>query len=128
MGHPGGRHPLGHGPADHVTRGQLVDEPLTGGVAQQRPVAPQGLRQQRPGHGRVVEGRRVELEELDVGHGHGGPQGHGDTVAGGLHRVGGHGVELTGPAGGQHHVTGTHVAHVAVGVDGHARPRSARLR
>ena len=67
-------------------------------------MAPQRLGQQRPGHGRVVQGRRVELDELDVGHRHAGPQGHGHPVAGGLGRVGGHGEELAGAPGGQHHV------------------------
>ncbi len=36
---PLGRHALGHGPADHVPRGQLVDEALPVGVPQQGPVA-----------------------------------------------------------------------------------------
>ena len=58
----------GHGPADHVARRQLVDEPLARRVAQQRPVAAQRLGQQRPGHGRMVQRGRVELDELDVGH------------------------------------------------------------
>ena len=42
-------------------------------VAQQRAVAAQGLGEQRPGHGRVVQRRRVELHELDVGRGHARP-------------------------------------------------------
>ena len=48
-------HPVGHGPADHVPGGQLVDEPLALGVAEQRAVAAQRLGQQRPGHGRMVQ-------------------------------------------------------------------------
>ena len=42
-------HPVGHGPADDVARRQLVDEALALGVAQQRPVAAQGLGQQAAG-------------------------------------------------------------------------------
>ena len=38
-------------------------------------------------------------ERLDVGHGHAGPQGHGDAIAGRLGRVGGDGEELAGAAG-----------------------------
>ena len=104
--HPLEPHPFGHGPADHVPRGQLVDEPLAVGVAQEGPVAPQGLGQQRAGHGRMVEGGGVELHELDVGHRHPGPQGHGQPVGGGLGRVGGHREQLAGPAGGEHGVGG----------------------
>ena len=57
-----------------------------------------------PGHLRVVQGGRVELHELDVGHRRAGPQGHGDAVAGALDRVGRDREELAGPAGGQQHV------------------------
>ena len=64
---------------------------------QQGPVAAQGLRQQGPGHGGMVQGGRVELEELDIGHGHPGPQGHGDPVAGRLGGVGRDRVQLTRP-------------------------------
>ena len=98
------RHAVGHGPAHDVARGELVDEPLALGVAQQRPVAPQRLGQQGPGHGGMVQRRRVELEELEVGHRHPGPQGHGDPVPGGLGRVGRHRVELARAPRGQHHL------------------------
>ena len=92
------------------------------GVAQQGAVAPQGLGQQRAGHGRVVQGGRVELHELDVGHRHPGPEGHGQAVGGGLGRVGGHREQLAGAAGGQHGVGGPHLDHPAVGAEGaHAR-------
>src|SRR3712207_7374898 len=47
--------------------------------SQQGPVAPKRLGQERPGHGRVVQGGGVELHELDVGHRHAGPHGHGHT-------------------------------------------------
>ena len=120
---PARRHPLGHGPAHHVAGGQLVDEPLAVGVAEQRPVAAQRLGQQRPGHGRMVQRGRMELEELDVGHRHAGPQGHGDAVAGGLGRVGGHGEELAGAAGGQHDVAGPHLDRPARRGRGPRTPR-----
>ena len=103
---PCGRHPFGHGPADHVPRGQLVDEALALGVAEEGAVPPQGLGEQGAGHGRVMQGGGVELHELDVGHRHTGPQGHGQAVGGGLGRVGGHREELARPAGGQHGVGG----------------------
>ena len=103
-------HAGGDGPAHLVARQQLVDEAVALGVAEQRAVAAQRLRQQRPGHGRVVERGRVELLELDVGHGHAGPDGHGHAVAGGLGRVGGDGEELAEAAGGQEHVGGPHLA------------------
>ena len=69
-------------------------------------MAPQRLGQQRPGPGRVVQRRRVELDELEVGHRDAGPQGHGDAVAGGLGRVGGDREQLAGAAGGQQDVAG----------------------
>ena len=77
-------------------------------VPQHGALAPQRLRQQRPGHGRVVEGRGVELHELDVGHGRAGRQGHRHPVAGGQRRVGGDGEQLAGAAAGQHDVAGPH--------------------
>src|SRR5579875_2871570 len=54
-------------PAHDVARRQLVDEALPVPVTQHGPVAPEGLREERARHHRVVEGRRVELHELDVG-------------------------------------------------------------
>ena len=84
----------------------------------------QRLGQQGPGHGRVVQRRRVELEELDVGHRHPGPQGHGDAVAGGLERVGRDRVELARAAGGQHHLAGPDLAAVPSG--SRAPPRAQR--
>ena len=109
-----------------VARRQLVDEPLAPGVAQQRPVAPERLRQQRPGHLGVVEGGGVELDELEVGHGHAGPQGHGHAVAGGLGRVGGDGVELARAARGQQRVPGPHLAAHARRVERPRRPGTGR--
>ncbi len=105
---------------DTSSRGrQLVDEALTPGVAQQGTVAPQGLRQQRPRHRRVVQGGGVELHELDVGHRGAGPQGHGHAVARALDRVGRHREQLPGAAGGQQHVVGPDDPAAAVGAEGH---------
>ncbi len=83
-----------HGPADDVAGRQLVDEALAVPVAQQGAVAAQRLGEQRPGHGRVVQRGRMELDELDVGRRHPGAQRHGHAVAGGLGRVGGDREEL----------------------------------
>jgi hypothetical protein len=91
-------------------------------------VAAQRLGQQRPGHGRMVQRGRVELDELDVGRRHPGPQRHGHAVAGGLGRVGGHREELAGPAGGQHHVVGPHLDRPPSGQGQHARQRPPSTR
>jgi hypothetical protein len=93
----------------HVARLQLVDEALTGGVAQQGAVPAQRFGEERSGHGVDGEGGGVELGELDVGHRHPRAQRHGDAVAGGLDRIGGDGVELAGAAGGHQHVGGPHL-------------------
>ena len=82
-------------------------------VAQERAVAAQRLGQQGPGHGGVVQRRRVELHELDVGGRHAGPQRHGHAVAGRLGRVGGDREELAGSTGGQHDVVGPHLDRAA---------------
>ena len=124
---PLGVHALGHGPAHHVPRRQLVHEPLAPGVPQQGAVAPQRLGEQRAGHGRMVQGGRVELHELDVGHRDPGPQRHGQPVAGGLGRVGGDREDLPGAPGGQHGVGGPHLDDAAVGVEGHHPPAPAAL-
>ena len=99
-------HPGGHRPG-HVVAGQeLVDELVAVPVPQQRPVTPEGLGEQRPWHLRVVQGRGVELDELEIGQHRPRPPGHRDPVAGGLGGVGGHGVDLTGTTRGQQRVPG----------------------
>ena len=103
-----------HGLADHVPRRELVDEPLTLGVAEEGAMSPQGLGEQGPGHRRVVQSGRVELHELDVGDERPGPQGHGQAVTGGLDGVGGHREQLAGAAGGQNRVGGPHLDQAAV--------------
>ena len=60
----------------------------------------------------------MELHELHIGHRHPGPQGHGQTVAGGLGRVGGHREELPDATGGQHGVAGPHLHHPPTVVEG----------
>ena len=60
-------HARGHRSGDRVPRQQLVDEPFAFGVAQQRTVTAERLREQRPRHRRMVQRRRMELDELDVG-------------------------------------------------------------
>ena len=99
-------HARGDRPGHDVAGQQLVDEALAVGVAEQRAVAPQRLRQQRPRHRGVVQRGRVELEELEVGDGHPGPERHGDAVAGGHDRVRRDREQLARPAGGEQHVCG----------------------
>ena len=115
--------PRGDGPGHLVPGQELVDEPLAVGVADQRPVAAQRLRQQRPGHRRVVERGRVELHELDVGDGRAGAEGHGDAVAGRQGGVGRHGEALPGAAGGDDRVAGSDLGRRPVG-----RPRRHAYR
>ena len=55
-----------------------------------------------------MQGRRVELHELEVGHGRAGRHRHGDTVAGGQRRIGRHRIQLPGAAAGQDDVAGPH--------------------
>ncbi len=121
-----------HGPRDDVAGQELVHEPLAVGVADQGAVSAERLGQQRPGHRGVVQRRRVELHELDVGHRHAGPQGHGDAVARGLGRVGGDGEELSGPAGGDERVRRPDLAPDAVAAEGgdapHRPPSTRRSR
>ena len=69
--------------------------------------------------------RRVELDELDVGHHRAGAQRRGHAVAGGDRRVGRRGVDLSDSAGGQHDGTRhgrTDAVHLALtdDVQGHA--------
>ena len=118
---------------DDDVAGSEVGQRVLGGheghaglVAQRRALAPQRLRQQRPGHRRVVQRRRVELHELDVGHGRAGRQRHGDAVAGGQRRVGGDREQLPGAAAGQHHVRGPRGGTVRRCRRGPRRPGSAR--
>ena len=60
------------------------------------PRGPAGPRRGAAGAWPGGAGPWVELDELDVGHRHPGPQGHGHAVAGGLGRVGGHREQLAG--------------------------------
>ncbi len=125
---PLGAHALGHRAADHVPRGELVDEALAPGVPQQGPVAAERLGEQRAGHRRMVERGRVELHELDVGDGDTCPQGHGQPVAGGSGRVGGHREELARPAGREHGVRGPDLDEPPVGAEGAHAPGTCRPR
>ena len=56
----------------------------------------------------------MELDELQVGGDGAGPQAERDAVAGGHGRVGGRGVDLAHPAGGQHDGPGAHGAHAVL--------------
>jgi hypothetical protein len=102
----------GDGPGHDIPRGEIGQRMVRGHegdallVAQNGALPPERLRQQRPGHGRVVERRGVELHELEVGHRRPGRQRHGDPVPGRQGRVGGHREQLSRPAAGQHDVPG----------------------
>ncbi len=69
----------------------------------------------------------VELDELDVGHGRSGPQGHGHAVAGGLQRVGRDRVQLSGAAGGDQDVAGADLDAPAVLLERHHPDAAAAL-
>lgn len=56
----------------------------------------------------------MELDEFDVRHCCAGSQRHGDSVTGGLERVGGHRKQLTGATGSQQDVAGTDLVDDAV--------------
>ena len=103
---------LGQGPADvlaghHVAGGELrarvhvLEVAPARAVPQHRALPADGLGDQEAARG--GEGGRVELHELQVRHGGARPQGRGDAVTGGHGRIGGVGVELSGPAGREHH-------------------------
>ena len=122
-------HACRHGPAHDVAGRQLVDEALAVVVAQHRALAAQRLGEQRPRHRRMVQRGRVELDELDVGRRHAGPQRHRDPVAGRLRRVGRDREELAGPARREHDVAGAHLdLTVAAGRQRDAPRCSARPR
>ena len=69
----------------------------------------------------------MELHELDVGDRHAGPQRHGQSVAGGLGRIGGDGEDLSGTTGGQHGVGGPHLDRPTVEGHRHHAPAPATL-
>jgi hypothetical protein len=73
-------------------------------------MAAQRLRQQRSGHGRVVQRGGVELHELDVGHGHAGAQRHRQPIAGCFRRIRRHREQLAGATGGHQRVGGPDLA------------------
>ena len=85
------------------------------------------LGEEGAGHGRVVQGRGVELHEFDISRRDAGAQRHGHAVAGGLRRVGGDGEELAGAAGGQHHVVGPDLDDGTVRRQGHDAPAPSVL-
>ncbi len=111
-------HPLGHGPADHVARSELVDEAITSCISQQRAMSSEGFGQEGSGHGRVVERGRVELHELHVGDRHSCTQCHGQTVGRRFCGIGGHRKQLAGASGREHRVGGAHVDGPSVRAEG----------
>src|SRR5665648_1063217 len=98
-------HLVGHRARNHVARRQVLDggrvplhEALALAVAQDRPFAPRGLRQQDAKAGQTGG---VELEELHVLQGDAPPERQGHAVAGQGVRVGRGLVDLARAAGGQ---------------------------
>lgn len=73
-----------------------------------------------------LQGRGVELHELQVAHDTARTPGHGDAVAGRRGRVGGAGVDLAHAARGQHRMAGQHVLLLAIGI-AHAGAHAALL-
>ena len=120
MLHPLIDHALGHGPADDVAGRQLVHESFASVVPEERSVAPQGLGEQWAGHGRVVQGGRMELHELDIGHRHSRPQGHGDAVGRRLGRIRGDREQLAGAPGGHDQVPAAKLHGIPAVIERHA--------
>jgi hypothetical protein len=95
-------------PGHHVPRPQrghrvvLLHERLAGAQPQHPALAPERLADQEALRVRVVQARRVELEELHVRDARPGPVGHRHPVAGADVRVAGVQVDLARPARGQH--------------------------
>ena len=108
-----------HGPADDVARRQFLHEAPALGIAQQRAMTAQRLGEQRAGHGRMVQRRRVELHELDIGDRHAATQGHGDAVPARRRRIGGHRVQLSRSPTGQHDMRSPHLVRAAARVQRH---------
>ena len=94
----------------HVARGQFgvrvqgKHEAFAGAVVQRRAMAAQRLGGERRGILANVDGGRVELHELHVGHPRAGTRRHADAAAAGFCRVGGDLVEMADASGGHHHV------------------------
>src|SRR5262249_59152793 len=95
-----------------VSGGQLAPRVVTGheavaaDVAQVRAVAARRLRDEEVGRAGHLQGRGVELEELQIDHLRPGAQGDGDAVGRGHRGVGGVGEEVPAPAGGEDGVAG----------------------
>ena len=122
-------HARGHRPGDTTSRGSSSSTKRSPLASRSRAPWPRSASDSSGrGIARVVQRGRVELDELDVGDGHAGPQRHGDAVAGGLDRVGGDREQLAGAAGGEQHVGGPHLDAAAVGVEGGDARGSGRPR
>ena len=106
---------------DHVARRevgegvQVEHERNAVVVAQDRALAPQRFREQRARHRRVVQRRRVELHEFEVGARNAGLQRQRDPVAGREGGIGRDREALTRAAGGEHGVDRAHELDLTVG-------------
>ena len=129
----GARHPLVDRARDDVARREIAERMLVdherdaGVVTQDGAFAAQRLGQQRPGHRRIVQRRRVELDELEIGAGDARLQREGDAVAGRERRIGRHGEALPGATGREHDVDRADDLDLAVRLEReHARCTGSR--
>jgi len=89
--------------------------------------AAQRLGQQRPRHGRVMQRRGMELDELGVSDRHPGAQRHRNAVPRGFGGIGGDRVQLARAAGRNEHVRSSHLGPRARLVEGDDAPARALL-
>ena len=120
---PAGAQPGLDGGSHHIARRQIAHRVHSGhhrlapGIEQHRTFTAQRLGDQRSAAGAIAveQHGRMELDELDIGDVHTGPQRQRDPVTGRPGRVGGGAVEVAESAGGQDHRGG--VQHTdAIGI------------
>ena len=126
-----GLHLVVDGARHDVAGGEILQRVVAlhegGAVAapEDRTLAAHRLRDQERAGARVVQGGRVELHELHVGHGRAGAVRHGDPVAGGNVRVAGVEVDLAGPSRGKERDAGGEGLHRAALDVQHVRAQAA---
>ena len=81
---------------------ELAHEALAGAVDQRCALAADRFARKRGRIATDVDCGRMELHELGIGDAGAGARRDGETVARGLRRIGGHGVEMADAAGGEH--------------------------
>jgi hypothetical protein len=112
----------GDGSAHDIARRQLLHESPAALGPQDCAVPAQGFGNEGTRHGWMVQGGRVELHELGVGHRHARPHRHGDPVACRLGRVRRDSEQLAGTPAGEENVCGLDADDAACRVERkHAR-------